>query len=116
MTLMQPFVTQVDFQSGVFSPRRGIYQRRLSDMAGMYADSQAVERILASEGDRLIYDVHTVELPADEGQIPHCTTRILPGHIGGELHMTKGHFHARREQGEVYFGLSGRGPAAAANG
>ena len=109
MNLMQPFVTQVDFQSGVFSPRRGIYQRRLSDMAGMYADSQAVERILASEGDRLIYDVHTVELPADEGQIPHCTTRILPGHVGGELHMTKGHFHARREQGEVYFGLSGRG-------
>ena len=23
--------------------------------------------------------------------------------------MTKGHFHARREQGEVYFGLSGQG-------
>ena len=23
--------------------------------------------------------------------------------------MTKGHYHARREQGEVYFGLSGRG-------
>ena len=75
----------------------------------MYADSDEAARILAEEGDRLIYEVHTVELPVEEGQIPHCTTRITPGHIGGECHMTKGHYHARREQGEVYFGLSGRG-------
>ena len=109
MTLIQPFVTEVDFDSGVFTPRRGVYQRRLSDMAGMYADGEAAARILEGEGDRLIYEVHTVELPVEEGQIPHCTTRILPGDIGGECHMTKGHFHARREQGEVYFGLSGRG-------
>ena len=50
-----------------------------------------------------------VDLPAEEGQIPHGATRILPGSIGSECHMTKGHYHARREQGEVYFGLSGRG-------
>ncbi len=109
MTLIQPFVTEVNFESGAFTPRRGVYQRRLSDMAGMYADRDEAARILAGEGDRLIYEVHTVELPVEEGQIPHCTTRILPGTIGGECHMTKGHYHARREQGEVYFGLSGRG-------
>ena len=109
MNLIQPFVTQVDFASGTFTPRRGRYQRRLSDMTQMYADREEAARILADEGDRLIYEVHTVELPIEEGQIPHCTTRILPGHIGGECHMTKGHFHARREQGEVYFGLSGQG-------
>ena len=109
MTLIQPFVTQVNFESGVFTPCRGISQRRLSDMAGMYADREAAARILAQEGDRLIYDLHTVELPIEEGQIPHGTTRILPGTIGGEFHMTKGHYHARLEQGEVYFGLSGRG-------
>jgi len=106
---MQPFVTQVNFETGLFSPQRGRYQRWLSDMARLYADSDAAARILAEEGDRLIYEVQTVELPADEGQIPHCTTRIRPGHVGGEYHMTKGHYHARREQGEVYFGLSGRG-------
>ena len=72
----------------------------------MYADAAMKPRaFIADEGDRLIYEVQGVELPEEEGQIPHCTTRILPGRIGDEYHMTKGHYHARREQGEVYFGL-----------
>lgn len=109
MNLMQPFKTEIDFATGDLVPRRATLQRRLSDMKLMYADRQAAARILREEGDRLIYEVQGVELPAEEGQIPHCTTRILPGRVGAEYHMTKGHYHARREQGEVYFGLSGRG-------
>ena len=109
MNLIEPFKTEIDFATGVMSPRRKIMQRRLSDMNRMYADRDEAARVLAEEGDRLIYEVQGVELPEEEGQIPHCTTRILPGRIGDEYHMTKGHFHARREQGEVYFGLSGRG-------
>ena len=109
MNLIEPFKTEIDFQTGVLSPRRNILQRRLSDMRMMYAGTVEASRILAAEGDRLIYEVQGIELPEEEGQIPHCTTRILPGRIGDEFHMTKGHFHARREQGEVYFGLSGRG-------
>ena len=109
MKLIQPFKTEVNFTTGALSSADYIVQRRLSDMALMYADKDEAARILADEGDRLIYEVQGVDLPQEEGQIPHCTTRILPGHIGGEFHMTKGHYHARREQGEVYFGLSGRG-------
>jgi len=109
VNLIQPSKTEVDFASGALSRADYTIQRRLSDMAAMYADRDEAARILAQAGDRLIYEVQGVELPADEGQIPHCTTRITPGDIGGEFHMTKGHYHARREQGEVYFGLSGRG-------
>ena len=109
MPHITPFVTEVDFASGVLSAPGYVIQRKLSDMASMYADEAAARRIMAEEGDRLIYEVQGVELPAEEGQIPHCTTRITPGRIGAEYHMTKGHYHARREQGEVYFGLSGRG-------
>ena len=109
MNLIEPFKTEIDFQTGVLSPRRNILQRRLSDMRMMVADTVEASRILAAEGDRLIYEVQGIELPEEEGQIPHCTTRILPGRIGDEHHMTKGHYHARREQGEVYFGLSGHG-------
>ncbi len=109
MPLITPFVTEVDFETGKLSTPDYILQRRLSDMAGMYADEDEARRILEAEGDRLIYEVQGIELPLEEGQIPHCTTRILPGAIGGEFHMTKGHFHARREQGELYFGLAGRG-------
>ncbi len=109
MNLIEPFKTEIDFATGVLSPQRTIMRRRLSDMNLMYADRNEAARILSEEGDRLIYEVQGVELPEEEGQIPHCTTRILPGRIGDEYHMTKGHYHARREQGEVYFGLSGRG-------
>ena len=109
MDLITPSKTEVDFVSGGLSRADYSIQRKLSDMTGMYADRDAAARILTQEGDRLIYEVQGVELPEEEGQIPHCTTRILPGAIGGEFHMTKGHYHARREQGEVYFGLSGRG-------
>ena len=109
MNLIEPFASAVDFASGVLTPQRIIMQRRLSDMRGMYADSGAAARILREEGDRLIYEVQGVDLPEEEGQIPHCTTRIMPGTVGGEYHMTKGHYHARREQGEVYIGLHGRG-------
>lgn len=109
MRLIQPFVTEVDFASGQLSAPDYVIQRRLSDMAAMYADADEVARVLAQEGDRQIYEVQGIELPLEEGQIPHCATRIAPGRIGDEYHMTKGHFHARREQGEVYFGLSGRG-------
>lgn len=109
MGYITPFVTEVDFATGELSAPGYVIQRRLSDMASMYADREEATRILAAEGDRLIYEVQGLELPAEEGQIPHCTTRITPGRIGAEYHMTKGHYHARREQGEVYFGLSGRG-------
>jgi len=109
MSLVAPFVTEVNFATGALSVPGYVIERRLSDMAGMYADRDAAARILAEEGDRLIYEVQGVALPEEEGQIPHCTTRITPGRIGAEYHMTKGHYHARREQGEVYFGLSGRG-------
>ena len=109
MRIIDPFVTEVDFATGALSKPGYVIQRRLSDMAAMYADQAEARRILADEGDRLIYEVQGVELPLEEGQLLHCTTRIAPGRVGDEYHMTKGHYHARREQGEVYFGLSGRG-------
>jgi glucose-6-phosphate isomerase len=106
---MQPFKSELDFQSGVFSPQRTLIQRHLSQMKTMYADQKAVEAILAEEGDRLIYEVYGTELPEKEGHILHCTTIIYPGRIGDEFHMTKGHYHAQRDQGEVYLGMSGQG-------
>ena len=109
MQLIQPFKTDVNLRTGALSRAGSIIQRRLGDMAAMVAEAAAAAEILAREGDRLIYEVQGVDLPAEDGQILHCTTRITPGRIGAEYHMTKGHFHARREQGELYFGLSGRG-------
>lgn len=109
MTVMQPFKTEINLQTGVFSPQRALIRRSLSQMKTMFMDQDAVARILAAEGDRLIYEVYGTELPEENGHILHCTTIIYPGRIGNEYHMTKGHYHALRDQGEVYLGLQGKG-------
>jgi glucose-6-phosphate isomerase len=78
-------------------------------MQGMYADTEATDKILAEEEDRLIYEVYPVDLPEEEGQVLHSTTVIYPGRIGDEYHMTKGHFHVKRNRAEIYLGLVGEG-------
>ena len=107
--MMEPFSLQVAFPTGVISPAARLSQRRLSDMRAMYNDHAAVERILAEEGDRLLYEVYAADLPEVEGQVLYCTTVIQPGKVGQEFHMTKGHYHLKRDRAEVYLGLAGDG-------
>jgi glucose-6-phosphate isomerase len=109
MKLMEPFKTVLDMQTGTLQPVGQIIQRHLSDMRRMYANTEAVDQILEKEGDRLIYEVYTLDLPEEEGQVLYCTTIIYPGRVGAEFHMTKGHFHERRDRAEVYLGLVGEG-------
>jgi glucose-6-phosphate isomerase len=110
MTRMRPFKTDLGLTTGIIeqvADKRII--RRLSHMQGMYADLEATNRILREEGDRLIYEVYPVDLPEEEGQVLHSTTVLYPGHIGDEYHMTKGHFHVKRDRAEIYLGLAGDG-------
>ncbi len=107
--LIEPFSTSLDPLSSRLHPVGNVIKRYLSDMRHMYFDSKAEAEILESETDRLIYEVLIVDLPEEEGQVLHCTTIIYPGHIGDEYHMTKGHFHAKRDRGELYLGLAGEG-------
>jgi glucose-6-phosphate isomerase len=109
MKLMLPFKTELGLTTGVIVPVNQVIRRTLSDMRGMYADDAAYAQILDHEGDRLIYEVYPVDIPEEEGQVLHSTTVLYPGKIGGEFHMTKGHFHVKRNRAEVYLGLSGDG-------
>ena len=109
MKLMQPFKTELGLTTGVIEPVNQVIRRTLSNMRGMYADDAAYDRILAQEGDRLIYEVYPVDIPEEEGQVLHSTTVLHPGRIGDEFHMTKGHFHVKRDRAEVYLGLAGEG-------
>lgn len=109
MDVMQPFHAMLDLQTGVIQPTAPIIKRHLSQMKNMYADETAYQQIISEENDRLIYEVYPADLPEAEGQVLYCTTVIHPGKVGDEYHMTKGHFHSKRDRGEVYFGLSGEG-------
>ncbi len=109
MDLMEPFSATLDLQAGVLKPVAHVLQRRLSDMFELYADVDAARRILDEEGDRLIYEVYMADIPEAEGHLPHSTTIIYPGRIGDEFHMTRGHFHVKRNRAEIYLGLTGTG-------
>ncbi|MGH2627465.1 MAG: glucose-6-phosphate isomerase family protein [Anaerolineales bacterium] len=106
---MQPFATHLDLRSGALRPAGPVVLRRLSDVGPMFADQAAVAGILEREGDRLIYEVYPVDLPEEPGQVLHGSTILYPGRVGDQFHMTKGHFHTRRDRAEVYLCLSGRG-------
>lgn len=83
-------------------------ERRLSDLAGIFADADAYQRALA-EGDPLVYLVDAIEPGRGEGDLHYAIARLEPGRIGTEFYMTKGHLHAWRPAAEFYIGLTGTG-------
>ena len=77
-------------------------------MEGFFADAQAVS---TADSDRIVYEVdrHQPAAEGTEGALYFGITHIHPGDIGGEFHMTKGHFHANGSRAEYYWGIHGRG-------
>jgi glucose-6-phosphate isomerase, archaeal len=82
--------------------------RRLSSMAGYYLDEAAFTAMLERD-DPVLYEVYGIERPAVNGELSSGITRLRVGKVGQEYFMTKGHFHAILETGEVYYALQGAG-------
>jgi glucose-6-phosphate isomerase len=83
-------------------------KRRLSQMADMYADTEAVRKMIAG-GDPLVYEFYELGVPEEPGEIAFGTSITYPGKVGNEYFMTKGHFHTVLDTAEVYYALSGTG-------
>lgn len=92
---------------GRLAPAGPLAVRRMSDLAGLFADEQARRRA-AADGDPVVYEVASSPVPESPGELPQSITTIQPGTVAGEYHMTKGHQHPHR-QGEIYLGLDGVG-------
>lgn len=82
--------------------------RRLSELAGYFADATAYGAAL-SQADPILYATSAVEPAAGAGDLHYALARLMPGRIGAEYYMTKGHYHAWRPASEVYVGLAGSG-------
>ena len=82
--------------------------RRLSSMTGYYLDADAFHTLIGQD-DPVHYEVHSIDPPAVAGELSSGVTRLHPGKVGQEYYMTKGHFHAVLETGEVYYALRGTG-------
>ncbi len=83
-------------------------ERHLSDLRGCFSDEAAFAAALAASNP-LVYSVASFDPGTGEGDLHYGLGRLLPGRIGGEYFMTKGHLHAWRPAAEFYFGLSGEG-------
>jgi len=104
----KPFALNLDLATGILASCTTHIERRLSDMAAMYADVATVQCAL-SGSNPVLYEVYEQDVPHENGQLLVVTTVLRPGKIGDEYYMTKGHFHARKDTAEVYLGLQGQG-------
>ena len=83
-------------------------RRHLLDLRGCFADMAAFESAVAA-GNPLLYSVATVEPGSGAGDLHYGVVLLMPGKIGGEYYLTRGHLHSWREAAELYLGLTGEG-------
>ena len=103
-----PAANTLDFTTGDMAPHGRAVVRRLSEMGGTFADAETVATLLGQGDDRIIYRSYAADVPEQPGHLAYLTTIILPGEVGGEYYMTRGHYH-QKDSAEVYLGMGGRG-------
>ena len=83
-------------------------EKKLGQLEGVFRDSDAWQSM---SPDTLVYRVqwHEAIAQGTEGGLFWGTTSIAPGRVGDEYFMTRGHFHAKRDRGEYYCTVQGRG-------
>jgi len=101
------FIIDFDKDTGLSATAKPT-KRYLSHMRGMFADTQAFEKLLAVS-DPLVYEFYELGVPEHEGDISAGSSITYPGKVGGEYFMTKGHFHTILDTAEIYYTLSGSG-------
>jgi len=108
MYLDHPISDVMDRTTGELASPDKVVQCHLKDMAAMYEDSAAAQAAVAA-GNPLLYKVYVKEIPELPGELQWCMSVLLPGKIGREYYMTKGHYHAVRETAEIYLCVRGTG-------
>jgi glucose-6-phosphate isomerase len=90
--------------------RSGSYRKVLDDMASVYFDADAYATSLRARGPRtVVYEVQEQSYSSGTGALIVGTSRVLPGLIGDEFAVTRGHLHAIPDRAELYLCLSGHG-------
>ena len=105
----EPRAFNVDLVEGEMQGTGSRYQKRFRDLDGLYADSAAFEALAKTGGDRVVYEVTDHRPSSLAGDLITGVTRMLPGQVGEEFFMTRGHVHAVVDRPELYYGLKGRG-------
>lgn len=102
-----PEAVAIDSRTGSVEPSTGRYATHLSHLRGLFHDDAALDRAIAEGADPLAYEV--IDYRKAESDFCFGTTIMMPGRVGEEFYMTRGHFHARKDRGEAYYTQSGEG-------
>jgi glucose-6-phosphate isomerase len=107
--LFEPVGCQVDLDTGAMTNETGRYIKFFRDLDGLYADRDAFAVMRPRWADRPVYDVAEFRPRETSGDLIFGVTRMVPGKVGDEFFMTRGHIHRNAERPEVYYGQKGRG-------
>lgn len=89
--------------------RNSHYERRRGDLDGLYRDAQAFATFAGESRDELAYWVDESRVGNGEGALIIGLSVLLPGTVGDEYAMTRGHLHVKSDRAELYYCVGGRG-------
>lgn len=96
--------------NGEFKGLTRRYEKKLGEMRGVYKDEDSWRAAVQKRGeDDLVYFVNEQKYQDGPGALIVGTSVLLPGTIGEEFAMTRGHLHSHADRAELYFCLSGKG-------
>ena len=104
-----PTSVLVDPGSGEMAGRTRRYQKRFSDLAGLFADEAAFAELARSRGSEVAYQVDEFRPSERAGDVIFGTSTLYPGKVGQEYALTRGHIHAIGDRPEIYHCQSGHG-------
>lgn len=109
MLIREPGICRVDVAKGELQGATNRYTKTLRDLAGLYEDEEAYRALAAGMDDRVVYEVTDYKPSNDAGDMIIGVTRMVPGKVGREYFLTRGHIHANANRPEMYYGESGHG-------
>jgi glucose-6-phosphate isomerase len=107
--LSEPIRLEPNAILGVLAGRTARYEKRLIDLEGLYRDDAAFQNALEADDGEPTYWVEASTPDSGPGALTIGISALMPGRIGDEFFMTRGHIHAQQSAAELYDGLAGRG-------
>jgi len=105
----EPAICVVDVGRGVLEGASNRYTKTLADLVGVYEDQPAYRSALDKMAGAIVYEVTSYTPSQNPGDMIIGVTRMLPGKIGREFFLTRGHIHANANRPEMYYCETGSG-------
>ncbi|MCX8503716.1 MAG: glucose-6-phosphate isomerase [Beijerinckiaceae bacterium] len=109
MQMREPGLCTVDVERGELKGATNRYVKTLLDLEGLYEDQAAYTSLLAKMADEIVYEVTDYKPSSMSGDMIIGVTRMIPGKVGNEYFLTRGHIHAKPNRPEMYYGEKGTG-------